>query len=571
MAEPKFSIITPTFNQAEFIRDTIESVRGQHYPNYEHLIIDGGSTDGTVEILKEYPHLQWISEPDRGQADAINKGFARATGDIITWLNSDDWFAPGIFAEVVQALSQYPVVLGGCEITDRNRRTIMTVPNLERTWFDMLKSWVPYAIPAQPSIFLRRDALEAVRYPDGSFVDESFHFLMDYDLWMRLARLYPFKVRIPHTLSYYRMYEDNKTSMKVEGMPYAEPEMSRVFQRAVASVTPIERMFSIVIFCDPKGDTARIEALVRSVQRQKLQDYEVLLVDRSGDRAHGRAVRKLAAQFSDENRAAGTGCMVRPLSVEPAGGLAQLNPIIQAARSKILLFIETISDLPPNALLEASKVFASDRVALVMPDVVGLSIGERLFTPQGELKVEGVFGSPYIPRDFFLRKIAAMDIGGFTPYPGVVFGARELFVGLHVNGWQMRVLSTLAFEAPEEILARDQEQQVYSNYVNAQILVDINALRQRETHAHLPGGFEVVTIPPPLLEQSRRMLERAPQGWSTGALGRTLEDAQRLTSDFPSFAPGWYLLAQQLMRQGDSHSAQKALQRMQEERKKEIS
>ena len=90
----KISIVTCSYNQAEFIRQNIESVLNQNYPNFEHLIIDGGSTDGTIEILKEYPHLNWVSEPDRGQSDALNKGFRKASGDIIAWINSDDMLAP---------------------------------------------------------------------------------------------------------------------------------------------------------------------------------------------------------------------------------------------------------------------------------------------------------------------------------------------------------------------------------------------------------------------------------------------------------------------------------------------
>ncbi len=102
---PKISIVTPSYNSAEFIEDCIQSVLKQNYPNFEHIIIDGGSTDGTVEILKKYPHLKWISEPDEGQSDALNKGFKKAEGDIIGWLNSDDVYLPGTFNKVADILS----------------------------------------------------------------------------------------------------------------------------------------------------------------------------------------------------------------------------------------------------------------------------------------------------------------------------------------------------------------------------------------------------------------------------------------------------------------------------------
>ena len=89
MVSPRISVITPSFNQAEFIKQTIESVLAQGYSNFEHIVVDGGSTDGTVDILRAYPHLSWTSEPDEGQTDALNKGFSRASGDIIAWLKRD--------------------------------------------------------------------------------------------------------------------------------------------------------------------------------------------------------------------------------------------------------------------------------------------------------------------------------------------------------------------------------------------------------------------------------------------------------------------------------------------------
>src|SRR6058998_2090201 len=101
---PGFSIITPSFNQARFLEENIQSVLTQAGVSVEHIVVDGGSTDGTVEILKSYPHLRWISEPDRGQSHALNKGFRMATGEILGWLNADDSYEPSAVAEAVAAL-----------------------------------------------------------------------------------------------------------------------------------------------------------------------------------------------------------------------------------------------------------------------------------------------------------------------------------------------------------------------------------------------------------------------------------------------------------------------------------
>ena len=123
----KISIITVSYNQGEFIRQNIESVLSKDYPNFEHIIIDGGSTDGTVDILKEYPHLNWVSEKDRGQSDGLNKGFKKATGDIIVWINSDDMLCPGALCTINDYFESNPdksVLTGNIVLVNRNGEKI---------------------------------------------------------------------------------------------------------------------------------------------------------------------------------------------------------------------------------------------------------------------------------------------------------------------------------------------------------------------------------------------------------------------------------------------------------------
>jgi hypothetical protein len=180
---PKVSIVTPSYNQGRFIEETIRSVLLQGYPNLEYLIIDGGSTDGSIEIIRKYePWLTyWGSEPDRGQTHAISKGFARANGDVCAWLNSDDVYTQGAILDMIDYIRSHPrtdVVYGDADFVDTagqfSSRFMTRNFAAPQMFFD---HFVP-----QPAAFIRRRALERV-----GGLDESLRFCMDYDLWLRIA------------------------------------------------------------------------------------------------------------------------------------------------------------------------------------------------------------------------------------------------------------------------------------------------------------------------------------------------------------------------------------------------
>ena len=186
---PLVSVITPSFNQAAFIEETIQSVLMQDYPYIEHIIVDGGSTDGTLDILKKYSYLRnrfcYISEPDRGQSHAINKGLKMAKGDIIGWLNSDDTYLPGAVSKAVNALqahSEQAMVYGKGYHIDINGQIINSYP-VEP--FDRERLY-KFCIICQPAAFLRKNIFEIV-----GGVDEDLDFCMDYDLWIRISKDYP--------------------------------------------------------------------------------------------------------------------------------------------------------------------------------------------------------------------------------------------------------------------------------------------------------------------------------------------------------------------------------------------
>ncbi len=181
--EPSVSIVTPSFNQAPFLEKTILSVLEQDYPNIEYMVVDGASTDGSLEIIRKHANRisWWVSEKDDGQADGINKGFKRATGDIVAWLNSDDFYLPGTVTRAVQALQDNPsaaFVYGDVQVVDEKGEVI----NILKYGDWGLKELASFHIIGQPAVFMRRDALDRAGY-----LDTSFHYLLDHQLWLRLA------------------------------------------------------------------------------------------------------------------------------------------------------------------------------------------------------------------------------------------------------------------------------------------------------------------------------------------------------------------------------------------------
>ncbi len=178
------SIITPSYNQVSYLEQTILSVLNQDYPRIEYIVVDGASTDGSVEIIRKYEGrlADWVSEEDRGQADAINKGLVRATGEIIAWLNSDDYYLGGTIRAVVKVFEEHPdvvLVYGNMLAVDEAGRTFNTLNYKQLTLEDLLC----FQIIGQPAVFMRRSALQKT-----NGLDFSFHFLLDHLLWLQIAK-----------------------------------------------------------------------------------------------------------------------------------------------------------------------------------------------------------------------------------------------------------------------------------------------------------------------------------------------------------------------------------------------
>jgi glycosyltransferase involved in cell wall biosynthesis len=230
---PKISIITPSYNQGRYIGQTVQSVLSQGYPDMEYIVIDGGSTDGTIPILEaNEQHLQWISAVDNGQSDAINKGLRMASGEVMGFLNSDDLYAPGALLAVGEYFLINPEaqwVTGRCRIINAEGREIRKLITLYKLFW-LRVNWQPVLqvlnYISQPATFWRRAAMECTGY-----LDEDLHYAMEYDYWLRLSRNYPLRIIWKH-LACFRIHPESKAGSSVNAQFDSELAIAR---RHVAS------------------------------------------------------------------------------------------------------------------------------------------------------------------------------------------------------------------------------------------------------------------------------------------------------------------------------------------------
>lgn len=242
MTYPTISIITPSLNQGKYLETCIQSVLRQDYPHVEHLVIDGGSDDETLDVLKKYPHLQWRSEPDKGQAHAINKGIEMAQGELVAWLNCDDEYKPGAFFAIAAAAaktSQQAVLMGGVELFYEGK-FLRVMKNRVRSFFRFLNPWIPYTNISQPGVFIPRDLLKAV-----GPLNEELYYVMDFDLICRLLREKIGFYSVNQVVARYNMHEGSKTG---RGWHYMYPELDQVLFDYTSRLNGVQKRLFLMSF-----------------------------------------------------------------------------------------------------------------------------------------------------------------------------------------------------------------------------------------------------------------------------------------------------------------------------------
>jgi glycosyltransferase involved in cell wall biosynthesis len=248
-AMPKISIITPSYNQGDFLEETILSVLNQTYQNIEYIIIDGGSNDSSLDIIAKYKHrlTYWISEPDHGQGDAINKGYLHSQGEFITWLNSDDLLYKDAIENMVKAILENPGVdlFYGNIMSGHTQKSASVWYGRQTSFEEMIMSYhVP--IPQQGSIFSRR-VLEKT-----GFLDSRWHYVLDRELFLRISKCSKIKY-VPETLGFFRLHKSSKSVNRDFATGWCQ-EISSLYEHITSTWDPS--------FDSPRFSKNRILALV---------------------------------------------------------------------------------------------------------------------------------------------------------------------------------------------------------------------------------------------------------------------------------------------------------------------
>lgn len=540
----KFSVVTVCYNHAEFIRDTIESVLAQRYSDFEHIIVDGGSTDGTLNILREYPHLRWISEPDRGQSHALNKGFRMVTGDVVCWLNSDDWYPAGIFHELAPLLSNHPIVIGRSQLAHRDGTPHEVRENVARSWYDVLKYWVYHSSPDQPSIFFRKEVLDQFPLLNGDFIDEDLHFAMDYDWWLRIGERFPLTHHVDKILSYIRVYETAKTGAH---MASVYREMSRVFRRHEAKRTLSEQNLAFVIPIDETS--TELEPVLSQISSSTLPKIEVIFADSSTNASSIRSTRKKLLDLESKYPR----LMLRqiPSSENSSGVWPVLDRALLAVRAPIAVVLPLEARISADLPLDIARAFEQDNL--------GLLIAKGL--------VDSAANSPMLtaPQAIALRPVTSGFAVRTVAYRELSDQCSNQMRHLHLRTMCLRLIHRAWITAPSDLLPAPlgnaqtlAQEEPFGLYTNCALLDEFRSEVDSDpfTNLRAKNGF-ALQVPDNLWHLARQHLQQAPKDWPDLHGDLDEETIRAITARAPAFGPARRLLAIKLAERGAHELAAK--------------
>jgi glycosyltransferase involved in cell wall biosynthesis len=546
----KFSVITISFNHAEFIEKTITSVLDQKYPDFEHIIIDGGSTDGTVEILKKYPHLNWVSEKDSGLSNALNKGMRKATGDIIAWINSDDFYQPDAFHSVAEAMKNNDIVLGDSFEADRQGNPIKVISNKARTLFDLEKYWVPKAWLSQPSVFFSRKALESVKLPNGEYLDETFKYSMDFDLWLRLAEKYSFLNYIPKTLSSFRVYGDNLT-----GKTFASPqrELGRAFRKSYARRFPSERPHEVIIpVCKL---TKEFGALLDQLIQQPLQNFHITVIDTLTNPQESSAIKDVIEETEEittlinlRYRKASGATLEEALKIGFTEAVGNILSILPSTASVEHHFSTHIMNMFAHDVYGAIVYFSND----------SRDAYSRLCNIEsGIIDPNALLNNPFEFIPFGIRKGILPEIGDLHAQNQFNF-LSETLLKTNAKGWLIPGEKNSGVR--NAVIERDKiNSALFNPYQKAKLFHELLLFGEKEPFQSVrielsyAPRFDVSA-----LESVKHLLGSLPTSWWKISKDTTENELKQIIQSHQQFAPAWYFLAQYGLKRNETAFANEA-------------
>lgn len=532
-AEPLVSVVTPTFNQGAYIRETIESVRRQTYRNFEHIVVDGGSTDDTVSILKSYPDIQWISEPDRGQADALNKALRLAKGDVIAWINSDDIYDKQALELAVQALENHAIVMGRCVVFQDGKGPLYTVANFGRTWFDLLKYWIAYAIPTQPAIFFRRSLLdevackgseaidpEAVNPGSGGpefvpeFVDPDLHYCMDYDLWLRMAINNPLINRIDAATSLYRFTDTNKTSPTRSLLSYAGAEMAAVFRRAEAMLGSSKHV-SYLIHAEEPSDA--LSATIQSLLSDRTGEIEVIIVT---PKVTG-PLRRYIEEINAAQEAANYRQFVLPIVSLRPGMPGRISDAIERCAGRIAMVLPAGAIAPKNLSASLNSYFLDDRLGVVLPFagdtqlMAGLTASKIEDAEHADFCFD-TFTFSVLPYFAFAVRRATWLEGPELRDDSHPLREIKRLVFSHIRqGWHVRMNLPLNVSLPPA--PEFASPIIFGQLTGAELIAESAIVVEKDPFWPVRNGYRLcLAFSEGAVEKANMLLRKAPLGWTAG-------------------------------------------------------